>query len=239
MNLASRAASVVNDRIQKAVPTNLAREPGRAEALAGLVVGVANSGFGTSQSRTLLRRLDRAQPFTAPVRIVEAPLGFDARVVGRVARFGTAVARESIAPPSPVVQAPTTALARFETAASRTLQHLMSSAPATTSMQRLASMFAEFGKDINLAAMPGYPERAPLALTRAMLLDVVQPGATVTAYAKARLGRLPDWLPADWFANLRVDPVMKAPRFDRWARSRNPTSSRCSRPTRFTPKRCS
>jgi hypothetical protein len=215
VNLANRAAAMVNDRIQSAVPANTAREPGRAEALAGLVVGMTNSGFGTSQSGALLRRLHRAQPFTAPVRIVEAPSGFDAKVVGRVARFGTPVASESIAIPPQVMQAPPPALVRFETAASRTLQQIMSTAPATTSMQHVASMFAEVAKGMDLAAMPRYPERAPLALTRAMLLETVAPGRTVTAYAKARLGRLPDWLPADWFANLRVDPVMKAPRFDR------------------------
>jgi len=111
--------------------------------------------------------------------------------------------------------APRTALLRFENPASRTLQQFIANAPTAMPVQQMASMFVDLAKEINLGAMASYPDRASLALTRPILLDAIAPGRTLTTYAKARLGELPAWLPADWFANLRIDPVMKAPRFDR------------------------
>lgn len=215
LNLARRAAAALRDRIHAAVPKSPAREPGRAEALAGLVVGLSNSGFGTGHSRALLRRWNRAQPFEAPPRSVQSPVGFAPAVIGSVARFGPLVAGDSIALPPPALPAPTTALSRFETGASRTLQQIVAAAPVATSLSQLAAGLAEFRQGTQLAALPHFPERAALALTRAALLDGIAPGRTATAYARARLGKLPTWLDADWFANQRIDPVMKAPRFDR------------------------
>lgn len=58
------------------------------------------------------------------------------------------------------------------------------------------------------------PAREKLAVTRAALVDRLDPARTVVAATAARL-RISDRVPADWFADTLIRPIMAAPRFDR------------------------
>lgn len=58
------------------------------------------------------------------------------------------------------------------------------------------------------------PLAAPM-IDRNMLLTALEPGRNARGYLLGRLGRLPGFLPGDWFDDLQVKPIMAAPRFDR------------------------
>ena len=228
LDLPRIGAALVLARVLQAMPRNTQRAPGRAEALAPLLVGLANSGAVRSATASAaLRRFNRAHPFIAPMRRLDVAVGLGdgaraAVVVGQVARFvarpdgkgaalGIGAAPAIARAPPPVAP---TARARFETQVSRTLTQTFAQSRAMP-ITSLTPHFADFGAALGVAELPRTPERAPLDLSRGLLLDVVAPGRTMTAYAKARLQHLPDWLAADWFDDLRVDAIMCAPRFDR------------------------
>jgi hypothetical protein len=222
VDLARAGAAIVFKRVQDVLPRNVTRAAGQVEALAPLLIGLANSG--ALESPTLnaeLRRFNQL-PYSAPLPVGRLAAGLgaqrrDARVVGGVARFG-------VVPETPVgVAAVPKAVARvgrigarirYETAASRSLTLALSGIGAKPFVV-VASAFAEFGSLLGPATLPRTPERNALDLTRSALLDATAPGRTMTAYAKARLSHLPEWLPAGWFDGLRLDPIMNAPRFDR------------------------
>jgi hypothetical protein len=223
LDLARLGAELVRDRVQAALPRNAARAAGRAEALAPLLVGLANSGAVRGPSGApALRRINRALPFSAPGRQPDVPAGLGdggraPRVVGRVARFVAPHAVNAVAgglPPAAAAAAAIAPRTRFETDASRGLTQVFSQ-PRAQPIAELAPRFAEFGAALGVAQLPRTPERASLDLTRGLLLEAVAPARTVTAYARARLQRVPDWLSPDWFDDLRVEPIMNAPRFDR------------------------
>jgi hypothetical protein len=79
----------------------------------------------------------------------------------------------------------------------------------------VAAALSQLVVGIGVAALPRMPERPALNFTRNTLLASVAPATTVTRYAGIRLGTLPAWMPADWFADGRVAPIMAAPHFDR------------------------
>src|SRR5690606_5691888 len=55
-----------------------------------------------------------------------------------------------------------------------------------------------------------------LQVSAAALLANIAPARTATAHARARVGsQLPSWLSERWFDNLRVEPILAAPRFPR------------------------
>lgn len=224
LDLARIGADLVRRRVQAALPRNTARAAGRAEALAPLLVGLANSGaLQSSVGASVLRRVHRALPFSAPQRLPDVQVGLGdggrvPRVVGAVARFtlpgATAVATAGPPAVAAKVAQVVAARARFESDTARTLTQVFAPARAQPIVE-LAPRFAEFGEALGVAQLPRTPERPPLALTRGLMLDAIAPGRTVTAYAKARLQRMPEWLAPDWFDDLRIEPIMNAPRFDR------------------------
>ncbi len=229
VDLARIGADLVLDRVREALPGNTVRSPGRAEALAPLLVGLMNAGLVRGdQSSATLRRIHRALPFTAPTRQLDAVVGLGdgartAAVVGKVARFvaGADAAASSAAAlragaregRAGDVAAPSARL-RFESDVARSVTQAFTKQGAQA-FAELAPRFAEFGAALGIAQLPRTPDRTTLDLTRTLLLDAVAPGRTMTAYAKARLQRLPDWLAADWFDDLRLERIMNAPRFDR------------------------
>ena len=225
LDLARVGAELALDRVRQSLPRNSVRAPGRAEAMAPLLVGLANSGAVRGTTATAeLRRFNRSLPFSMPARQRDAAIGLGAdgrvaTVVGQVARFAALrpVALGSAAVAVRGVARAAAAVApriRFETDAARSLTQAVAQAPAVP-IAELVPRFSEFGAALGVAALPRTPERAQLDLTRNVLLNSVAPGRTMSAYAKARLGRLPDWLAPDWFDDLRLDTIMNAPRFDR------------------------
>ena len=119
---------------------------------------------------------------------------------------GPVVTGPVVTQPSPVV--------RFETSNSRVITQIVNTSRqvAYADVANAASLLA---LDTGILALPTTPVRPALTLTRAGLLNTIVPGATVTKYAKSRLTQVPDWLAPDWFDDLRITPIMKAPRFDR------------------------
>ena len=62
-------------------------------------------------------------------------------------------------------------------------------------------------------ALASTPARDTLAVTRADLVTRLDPARTVVAATAP--GSRRDRLPADWFADALIRPIMAAPRFDR------------------------
>jgi hypothetical protein len=70
--------------------------------------------------------------------------------------------------------------------------------------------------DLVDTTLPGTPVRPAFPLDSPGLLERLQPATTATVRVLGRLGgRLPDWLPVDWFADGQVQPIMAAPVFVR------------------------
>jgi hypothetical protein len=223
LDLARLGADMALHRIEQALPRDATRSAGKVEALAPLLVGLVNSGIvREAQVAPVLRRFNRL-PYSAPPRPAHFAAGLgdggrSARVVGQVARFmasdierRTALVGDMPAAAAAGVQG---ARIRFETGAARELMQAFEGAGARP-VAELAAPFAAFGTMLGVAQLPRTADRAALAISRTTLLDVVTPARTMTAYAKARLAHLPPWLPADWFDDLRIAPIMNAPRFDR------------------------
>lgn len=79
----------------------------------------------------------------------------------------------------------------------------------------VATALAEIAQGVGVSALPLLPDRTAPAIDRATLLTAIDPGDTITRYARGRLGNLPGWLPSDWFKDRRVQPIMAAPEFKR------------------------
>jgi hypothetical protein len=75
--------------------------------------------------------------------------------------------------------------------------------------------FATVAKDVVDVTWPGTPVLPPLTVKPDPFAAKLQPALTVTARIRGRLGVLPSWLPADWFDDLLVSPIMAAPVFTR------------------------
>ena len=79
----------------------------------------------------------------------------------------------------------------------------------------LADGLSAIATGIGIRQMPTTPASAAPTVTRGLLLDAVEPGMAAKKGIMGRLGSLPPWLPATWFDDLQVKPIMAAPRFDR------------------------
>jgi hypothetical protein len=79
-----------------------------------------------------------------------------------------------------------------------------------------ARAFTPIAADLVAADWLGTPIRPSLGLDGPTLVELVRPAVTLTKRIRARLGAsLPNWLPADWFDDLMVQPIMAAPVFTR------------------------
>lgn len=74
--------------------------------------------------------------------------------------------------------------------------------------------FAEIGDDLVSLNWPATPVRSGVTVTPPALLGLLDPAINLTTRMKARIG-LPSWLPANWFDDLLLNPVMAAPVFTR------------------------
>jgi hypothetical protein len=103
---------------------------------------------------------------------------------------------------------------RIDTSVSRAVVGTLATS-AAVQIQQVAAAFNSMTLDIGLQNLAKTPDRPALAVTKPALLAAVEPKATVTAYVRGRLGKLPSWLPPDWFDNGLVQPIMAAPTFKR------------------------
>jgi len=83
--------------------------------------------------------------------------------------------------------------------------------PATTLLPAVLPVAG----DLVSATWPVTPDRPALAVVGSDLLAALHPAQALTARIRGRLGDLPSWLPADWFDDGRVRPVMAGPVFTR------------------------
>ncbi|HSM06426.1 MAG TPA: hypothetical protein VK858_17520 [Longimicrobiales bacterium] len=84
-----------------------------------------------------------------------------------------------------------------------------------TPKMTVATSLAEVVTSTGIFELPDLPELTGPTVTKATLLAQLEPALTVTRYAEGRLAAKPGWLPADWFANGMVWPIMAAPEFRR------------------------
>jgi hypothetical protein len=230
LDLGTIAAKQLTETVNRAMPAHSALDPARAEALASMLVGIANSNIpevspGAGQ---IIGRLDRELPLAPvgrggvdtgliglghpPVRTI-SPQVTAPRTATRSMTRSAAVAETAVRqPPGPAAALePRT---RFETVGSRAITERLSTTRAVP-MTEFARSLSEMALGTGILDLPRTPERAAPAIDRKGLLAAVDPGVTATRYARARIGPLPSWLPADWLDNLRVEPIMAAPHFDR------------------------
>lgn len=171
------------------MPGNIAEEPSRAEGLATVLAGVANS-------RTPVAK-------TAEDKVASILKALPVKVAG--------------APPAAVKPAGAgvvSVLQQFDSFSSRRLGMTLATSRTITSAE-LTSALSQFVRGIGTTELPLTPSRPPLTLARESLLISVHSRATVTALIKARIGTFPVWLAKDWFDDGLVRPIMAAPTFTR------------------------
>ena len=232
VDLALRSATAIASQVDLAMPVNFARESARAEALAPLLVGVANSSVpeASNRAKNTLARISARLPFSGippnagvPINIGNAVIGggmvfAKPRVVaGRVvaaSASASAVSAASAASAASAVSATTLQpRARFETVASRDITATLIASRALA-FTDVAQSLSQLLLGVGVSALPRTPDRPALTFTQTALLATVAPALTSTRYAGVRLGVLPKWLPSNWFADGRIAPIMAAPHFD-------------------------
>ena len=216
VDLASRAAAAIVAQVDEVMPANFARASARAESLAPLLVGVANASIPAVSTRAnsavgrIAARLEfSAIPANAGMAVnIGNPQRISAPIVSRPAAANRAVIAPlaAAAPPQP--------RARFESAASRGITDSLVTSRAVAYTD-VASALSQLVVGTGVAGLPRTPDRPALSFTRSTLLATVAPATTMTRYAGLKLGKLPEWLQPDWFADGRVAPIMAAPHFDR------------------------
>ena len=237
IDLATLAAKQIQQEID-AAPTRLANDGVRAEAIAPLLVGIANGGSGdvAQNAKLSVQRINDKLAFAPPVAAavpnvghVDGPtlggtIAANRAVIAARATTSAAAANVQVAVPANLgahvtaaaVTAPAApdALHRFENAEARLLTSAMASAKSVA-FGTIATALSQFAAGLGVSGMKPTPDRPALTLSRAALLGAVAPAVTATAYAKSRFKQLPSWLAATWFDDGMITPIMAAPHFDR------------------------
>ncbi len=215
MDLGQRAAIAIAAQVDEAMPSNFARDAARAEALAPLLVGVANSTVpdASARARLAVSRIAGRLPFSGIPPNAGMPVNIGNAVRGAGVAFArpNVVSRAGLNPQRAV--AAVLPRARFETVASRRITETLLVSRAVA-FSDLATSLSQLMIGVGVSKLPRTPDRPALTFTRTALLATVAPAATATRYAEARLGTMPTWLPNTWFADGRVAPIMAAPRFN-------------------------
>ena len=213
LDLGASAASQVALIVASATPTSAPAAPVQSEVFASVLVGLANSQVAgvAEQASQRVRDVHQQRVFQPAPALPAAPGNIGLRGLGQAPRI------ERAAPAFQAAAATAGAAAaglRFETQVSRDLTNIISGAravPALTAAHALSDLVLGAG----IQALPLTPARPLLVAKTAELLQATAPSRTMRGYAQSRLTAMPDWLPTDWFANGRVEPIMAAPRFDR------------------------
>jgi hypothetical protein len=221
IDLATSIATSITTQVIKAERAAAPFDVARAESLGAIWVGIANANVPAVSplANDKLGDLGMRLPVSLPPRPAVA------RGTGI---SGIAVTpRPTVVPARPIAPASTTRpgastttaealspVLRFETDLSRTLTSALN-AVKILSFAQAADQIADLIQTSSVMMLPPTPVRAAPVLDKASLLDAVAPLRTATAYAKARISKMPSWLAGDWFDDGRVQPIMAAPRFDR------------------------
>ena len=186
----------------------LGAQPAAVDAVAGQVREAAPNpaDFAVFVGKQLLGQLDRAAAVSngkLPVwALCAAGLARSVQVIPELADEAQVVARTILAgikmDPPPPSQALTSVLAQAREATA----------------DAIGAGFAQIGADLVAPAWPGTPLRPGVEITGSALLALVDPAVNLTARMRSRIG-LPAWLPATWFDDLLLNPVMAAPVFTR------------------------
>jgi hypothetical protein len=227
IDLGQIGASRLLEKVQLSLPQQPAQQISRTESLAGILVGIAHSNVAvlSTKARDLAESLG---PHLGPVLtpapfhpagavLAEGPAGPAAEpaavphagpVAGVVVRPEGAVGGLIAAPRAiPVMD-------RIDTIVSRNVSGLLAAAPGVP-MQQAASAFGDLTAGVGVLDLVKTPDRPQFGLARTSLLAALDPKVTVTAYVRGRLGKLPSWLPPDWFDDGWARPIMAAPAFTR------------------------
>ena len=240
LDLGAAAAAQVSVLVDAATPADAKADPGRSEALAAILVGVANSGIGAAaeQATARVRAIHLALGFSQAPAVPVSPAGTGLKGLPQIltpaaprsiGTSATTVPTRTVPIPTrpiqtvPIQTVPVQAgpvltslppLQRFETDVSRTLAQSLTQARATP-LRTVAQALSDLVLGAGVQALPGTAVRPALMVTAASLLKAIDPAATMSAYVQGRLVSSPSWLPKDWFINGRIEPIMAAPRFDR------------------------
>jgi hypothetical protein len=85
----------------------------------------------------------------------------------------------------------------------------------TTQLPATVQALSPIASELVSTTWQGTPDRPALSVGRAQLVGSLEPGTTFTNRITGRLGQLPSWLPANWFDDRLVQPIMAAPVFTR------------------------
>jgi len=186
----------------------LGAAPAAIDAVADQVRAAAPNpaDFAVFVGKQLLSQLDRAAAAskgTAPVwALSAAALARSVQVIPELADDAQVVARTILAgikvEPPPPSEALTSVLAQAREATA----------------DAIGGGFAQIGADLVAPAWPGTPLRPGVEITGSALLALVDPAVNLTARMRSRIGAAA-WLPANWFDDLLLNPVMAAPVFTR------------------------
>ena len=215
LDLGASAASQVAVIVASATPTDAPAAPVKSEVFASVLVGLANSRvLGVAeQASQQVRDVHQRLVFQPAPALPAAPGNIGLRGLGQAPQIKRAAPAFQAAPAAAGAGAAAAEL-RFETQVSRDLTDIISKAravPALTAAHALSDLVLGAG----IQALPLTPARPLLVAKTTALLQATAPSRTMSRYAQSRLTAMPDWLPADWFANGWVEPIMAAPRFDR------------------------
>jgi hypothetical protein len=186
----------------------LAAQPAAIDAFTGQVATAAPNpaDFAVFVGKQLLSQLDRAAATNKgklPVWALSAAgLARSVQVIPELAAEAQVVARAILAgikmEPPPPSQALTTILGRAREATA----------------DAIGAGFGQIGADLVAPSWPGTPLRPAVMTTAPALLALVDPAVNLTTRMRARIGA-PSWLPANWFDDRLLNPVMAAPVFTR------------------------
>lgn len=186
-----------------------------AAAMPAATIGRSVTAPATPVMRTMSRNvgLGAGLPNVGPVPAASARSSTSEGVFNRRGPVVERLAPLPVQPLPPVVP-PQDVAARFETQASRDLTRTLSDLAAL----KTTTLAQGFYATINTVALPALRDTASipsLALTSAQLVAAINPAKTMTAYVKGRILKWPSLIRPDWLDDLRIEPVMAAPKFPR------------------------
>lgn len=183
----TRILDVLTDVLRSAAPTDRPREAARAEAVGGLLQGIADSGVAgiDRTARELVEQIVNRLP--APMTRPPTPTP-GRRVADRAALFN------------------------YRHAA--TLGRKLAAVREVTT-ENLADVLSQALLEPGVLTLPLAQERKAPGFTQSVLMAELEASRTVTRYARGRLKGHPSWLAKSWFLDGLVQPIMAAPEFKR------------------------
>lgn len=231
------AVMTVTERVGSLEPAPVVREAGGGAVGGGFVVG-HGVGIGRAVGHEMLRegaawrvgtapglsetasgrvlgaivRPAATTSFTAATGVEAADRGA-AGLRGRGAAAGGVVHGGAAAPATPAAVSDTVRIDRMLTPQGSQLATWLERA-ARVGVDDIRAQAATLVSGSGVFELAATPARDVLTVTKAQLLERLDPARTVVDSVKGRL-RAGAFLPVDWFDDTLIRPIMAAPRFDR------------------------